>query len=572
MAASEDGPFFQGGALARLVLLVGEDFDAARGRLRRHLIQHIKVVAREEVLLKIRFARLMAWMKRTDLSLVDYSSWTAFVVGRSYWKDAWTREMIRFVESGLDHIMMLVACRVIPLTLGVRAAKELPRHASEYDQLTWLADVAENSIRPRDRSRMREITGEPMRFVETARAVAKVLVGFSASVMEIDRFIIDCFVNKRTEAEILERAKAVPPRPPRLDEPPLRPWMREPKPPTFGHWIEPRDQADCLAQMDFLRARLDERRAILGMGYVQMKDNDLWRDNFYGRETLEIFCRDELEIDQRTFERYANEGRNLFFHPEACAAILSGRVTGDRAQFAIAHGGGSGSLEPMLDLASRLDCAEMNRADELAEPVGTAYGPAVGMAHEVESILAGPPTGTGGELAQELTSVLLGEGKAAASQAAALIAQHVRTESPTRTGAIRVGLRDAVYRGWSRPPPFSMFVPPELVEAAKWFAENVKLPKEQGTRKMVVHDCYCCQNPRCRKITIRVHSHHIWFQEDLGPDDDWNLIALCPSCHLRGIHSWRMRLVRIGDWLVWTYGDGGVAIVYSPVAAHRAAA
>jgi hypothetical protein len=210
----------------------------------------------------------------------------------------------------------------------------------------------------------------------------------------------------------------------------------------------------------------------------------------------------------------------------------------------------------------------MTRADELEEPVGTAYGPAVGMAHEVESILAGPPTENVGELARRLAAVLLSEPTAIVGQAAELIAQHVRTESPTRTGAIRVGLRDAAYRGWSRPPPFSMFVLPELIEAAKWFAENVKLPKETGTRKMVVHDCYCCQNPRCRKITIRVHSHHIWFQEDDGPDDDWNLIALCPACHLRGIHSWRMRLVRIGDWLVWTYGDGGVAIVHSPVKGH----
>ena len=461
---------------------------------------------------------------------------------------------------------------MIPLSLGIRAAKELPKNASEYDQLGWLADAVENSIPPRDRSRMREIHGDAMRLVETARAVAKVLVGFTASVMEIDRFIIDCFVRKLTESEILERAKAVPPRPPRLDEPPLRPWARDPKPEILGDWIEPRDQADCIAQLKFVRARLDERRAILGMAYVQIKDNELWRDNFYGRPTLEQFCREDLEIDQRTFERYAAAGRNLFFHPEAYAAIASGRVTGDRAEFAIAHSSGFESLEPMLDLASRLDIAEMTRADELAEPVREAYGAAVGMAHEVESILAGPPTETGGELARQLAKVILDGPTAIVDQAAALIAQHVRTEAPTRTGAIRVGLRDAVYRGWSRPPPFSMFVLPELIEAAKWFAENVKLPKETGTREMVVHDCYCCQNPRCRKITIRVHAHHIWFREDLGPDDEWNLIALCPSCHLRGIHSWRMRLVRIGDWLVWTYGDGGVAIVWSPVAAHAAAA
>src|SRR6185436_7151751 len=105
-----------------------------------------------------------------------------------------TGELIRFVESGLDHIMMLVACKGIPLSLGIRASKELPRNASEYDQLGWLAEAVENSIPQRDRSRMREIQGDAMRFVETARTVAKVLVGFTASIMEIDRFIIDCFV------------------------------------------------------------------------------------------------------------------------------------------------------------------------------------------------------------------------------------------------------------------------------------------------------------------------------------------------------------------------------------------
>src|SRR5262245_33705408 len=127
MVASEDGPVFSfaHGPLAELAFIVGEDFYGRGAKLRRHLVQHVKLVAREEVVLKIRFARLMAWMKRTDLSLVHYSNWSAFVVALSYWKESWTREMMRFVESGLDHIMMLVACRVIPLTLGIRAAKEL---------------------------------------------------------------------------------------------------------------------------------------------------------------------------------------------------------------------------------------------------------------------------------------------------------------------------------------------------------------------------------------------------------------------------------------------------------------
>ncbi len=110
-----------------------------------------------------------------------------------------------------------------------------------------------------------------------------------------------------------------------------------------------------------------------------------------------------------------------------------------------------------------------------------------------------------------------------------------------------------------------MLIPPELLPAAKWFVETVELPKESGIRETVVHDCYCCQNPRCRIVTIRLHAHHIIPREIGGTDDPWNLIGLCPSCHLRGIHSARMRLIRIGDWLVWTWPDGGVAITHSPV-------
>jgi hypothetical protein len=313
----------------------------------------VKAVAREEVVLKIRFARLMAWMKRTDVSLVDYPGWTAFVNEKSYWKESRTRELIRFVDSGLDHIMMLVACKVIALSLGIRASKELPRNASEYDQLGWLADAVENSIPPRDRSRMREIHGDAMRFVETARTgrqgtrrVHRVGHGDRSLHHRLLRAEAERRADPRASqggaaaagstrraaaAAVGTRAEASDPR--RLEE--------------------PKDQDDCMAQLDFVRARLDERRMILGMAYVHVKDHELWKDNFYGSPTLEKFCSEFLEIDQRTFERWVAEGRELFIHPEACTAIASGRVTGDRAQFAISHSSGFESLEPMIDLASR---------------------------------------------------------------------------------------------------------------------------------------------------------------------------------------------------------------------------
>jgi hypothetical protein len=353
------------GVLSALTLLVGEDFYDAPAVLRRHLLEHVKKVAREEVVLKLRHARLLAWMKCTDVSLLDYSGWTAFCVEHSLWKGSHTRELIRFVESGLDEIILLVCHQVIPLSIGLRAVKELPRNASVYDQMGWVAEAVEQSRPKRHRSRMCEITGKLMRTVETARAIAKVLIGWTAPVAEIDRFIIQCFEEGLSEQDIIERAKAIPPRPPRLDQSPPQ-WEREPKPDFIGGWVEPRDQADCMAQLAFVRRRLDERRALLGMAYVHIRDNELWRDKFHGRETLEKFCSGNLEIDQRTFERYAREGRALMMHPEARTAIETGRVTCDRAQFAIAHGL-AGSMEQSIDLASRLDCAEMARAEELAE-------------------------------------------------------------------------------------------------------------------------------------------------------------------------------------------------------------
>ncbi len=392
MFGSEDGQSASS-ALTELALLVGEDFYAAGPALRRHLVEHVKVVAREEQVLKIRHARLLAWMHRTDVSLVHYPSWTAFLKEHSLWKESRTRELIRFVESGLDHIIMLVGFDAIPLSLGLRAAKELPAKASELKQMRWLADAVENAVAKRHRSRMVEITGDGMRIVETARAIAKVLVGWSAPVPEIDRFIVDCFVQQLTEDQILERAKAVPPRPARLDEPPAPEWEHEPQPPVLGGWVAPRDQADCMAQLADVRARLEQRRMLLGMAYVHIQDHELWRGKYVTWNTLKEFCAQQLDLDQRTFQRYAREGRDLLMRPDVRTAIETGRVTCDRARFAIERAWGSESMEPWIDLASRLDRAEMERAEELEERVDVVYAPAVEMAKRIEALLGGKATG-----------------------------------------------------------------------------------------------------------------------------------------------------------------------------------
>jgi hypothetical protein len=119
-------------------------------------------------------------------------------------------------------------------------------------------------------------------------------------------------------------------------------------------------------------------------------------------------------------------------------------------------------------------------------------------------------------------------------------------------------------------------VSPKLLPAADYLLSIVTEPRETGARKVVAHDGRVCQNPRCRRRTLRVHHHHIVAREHGGTDDPWNIVTLCPACHLRGIHSRRLSVERIDDWLIWTWPPGGrtgprsrlaagTALMYSPV-------
>jgi hypothetical protein len=82
---------------------------------------------------------------------------------------------------------------------------------------------------------------------------------------------------------------------------------------------------------------------------------------------------------------------------------------------------------------------------------------------------------------------------------------------------------------------------------------------------MVVFERFTCQNPRCRRRSLRTHPHHLHQRQHGGSDAGANLVTLCHGCHLRGIHSGFMSAVRIEDWLVWTWPDGHAALMHSPV-------
>src|SRR5437762_14044323 len=65
--------------------------------------------------------------------------------------------------------------------------------------------------------------------------------------------------------------------------------------------------------------------------------------------------------------------------------------------------------------------------------------------------------------------------------------------------------------------------------AKKASGEQMNLPV--SIRILLLTECgYRCAVPTCRGI-LALDMHHIWQVSENGPDEVWNLIALCPTCH-----------------------------------------
>jgi hypothetical protein len=84
--------------------------------------------------------------------------------------------------------------------------------------------------------------------------------------------------------------------------------------------------------------------------------------------------------------------------------------------------------------------------------------------------------------------------------------------------------------------------------------ERKNLPVNLVT-KVLTESGYRCAVPTCRNI-LALDMHHIWEVNAGGPDQPWNLIALCPTCHalyhrgtikVESIYAWKSMLVSLGQ-------------------------
>ncbi|MBW2257542.1 MAG: HNH endonuclease [Deltaproteobacteria bacterium] len=109
-------------------------------------------------------------------------------------------------------------------------------------------------------------------------------------------------------------------------------------------------------------------------------------------------------------------------------------------------------------------------------------------------------------------------------------------------------------------------VPPGLVEAARWFVEQVKLPPQRGFGKVKERDGYRCTNPECGRLCLRNEAHHLVQRSEGGADEEQNGATVCRVCHLRGIHANKIAVVPMeaggAEALLWTYPGGRRVLVF----------
>jgi hypothetical protein len=571
------------GPLAKLALMVEHDWWKGTKDPDPRVFEFVgilKIIAGHEQAIKIRAGRILAWMKTKDLSPLNVPSWTACVEEYSPWEASTTREYVRLAESPLEIVRAAAVAKRIDLKAAGRALKELAEDASPEDQLAFVEKVAGGVRQERwPRSQLEVIAGDEVRRLMAGRDVGRILIGWPAPVSAIDDFLIDCHEQKLSNEQILERAKKAPPKPERLEKP-VPDWSNDPTEALLGPWVEPTDLHDAVRMLGGLEALLDMREVLLAMGYYLIKYWALWGD-FPGCENLEQFCIAHLGLGQRSFERYARRGLDHFQYPLVREEMEKG-LTGDRADFVLdrVYCSSDEHVREWIELVRRLGRTEMGRAarDDRDVDLRKEYAPALAMAKEVEAIVkvakeqgmgaaADRATQTGGDSAAgpggDESTGPGGDESTGTGGDAARIAQHVLAQGAT--GHIKVALRDDINRRFPIPQPDYMMVKPKLLAAADYVLATVVLPANYGPRKIVEHDCQICQNPRCRRPTMRLHDHHI-DEQRFGVDHRLlNQLGLCPGCHGRGIHGNWMRVVRIGDWLVWTYEDGEVVIMHSPV-------
>jgi hypothetical protein len=268
--------------------------------------------------------------------------------------------------------------------------------------------------------------------------------------------------------------------------------------------------------------QLDERLRTL-LSLLEKRDEPLGRIletistlrlyGHLGHATFTEYARERLGLSERTARQRVWLERRMVELPPLRAALATGRLTYTQA-IEVAQHATPGDVTKRIKAAERTSVRKTRERNEEEEDrqnralgVRRLWGPSWGM----EVVEAAISTAQAWFLAER--GIRIGRG-----QALGVVSAHFVDE-----------WRDPVRRKRIEP---------------------LKRKVRERTKGM-------CSTPGCGNPAD--HAHHVIFRSDKGPDELWNLVGLCFSCHRRIHREGRMTVTgRAGEHLSWRIRRGGV--------------
>jgi hypothetical protein len=472
------------------------------------ILDRMMLLADSEGALLLRIGEILAALSDFDERLLGHTSYRGLLQNEVDFDRSWAIRLRNFARSQLVAIKVAVCRNIIPMS----AAVEAPTDLTLEGQLAWIEGVRSGDIRTKKKKKKSKREprvliddSEAARIVHAATKRARTIRGGNCSDAAARRDIRKAFHDKADGREIIR--KALEPREPRPKEPPID-WnaITDPAAELLGPRRVPIDVHDGRRILRELLYDYRIRTIELGLLYQQVVDRKLYRVFNFG--SIEEMVRESFTVSVRTLQNYRDRALDLAIYPELLQALEQGMDFG--RVMAVCEVATEDNVDRWLAIAKRMTVMELRRA--------------VSWAHETE-----------GELVLSSYENAIAE-----------------TKGAHQWVAIRAARRE------ERPPRWIEGAEPDLVEACKWYLENVRIPKQHGFQEVKERASWICENPRCYCLTIRMDSHHRLWRSRGGTNESSNGRAVCKPCHLRGIHP--HEVVRIDadekGRDVWSYADG----------------
>nr|MBA2320577.1 HNH endonuclease [Deltaproteobacteria bacterium] len=423
----------------------------------------------------------------------------------------WSESWRRSLVALVESPLDLVKQAACEGLVPLRLAVRATRTVALADQAEWLAE-ATLGPEPQEVRALESFDGSDGDTIRRGRRLARICLGRAATAREVDHYLVACWRDRVPAEEILAAGREAPPVP-------------EPLPALSWAWCaaagEPASIAEALLDVEQLQAVLRGRTAVIAKAWMLVGHEALWTEGFRNEEEC---AREVLGLSLRQAQRLARLGWTLDWYPEVEAAIRRGLPV--RQADRIGRVGGPSTVRDWLAVAERVGRRELDRAlddvgDGPSRPILDAYSEAIRLA----------------------------------------------------TSAVGPEARVALPHPDPPLAPLPVRAPAELLPAARWWLETVRIPAKSGFARVKERDRHRCQNPECGRQSLRIEAHHLVMRSEGGSDELDNGVAACRVCHLRGLHGGRLtaRAMDVGGRgaILWTWADGRQVLAFREVSTEH---